>query len=757
VAKTCETGWASIMPAAPQTAGKGRVRNLFGRAVHVIYIASIGAGVLVGFGLQMQGASERGIYDPQLFAIGVGGLFAISCAVIAGLIYRNRKRIADLRALEEQVEELHDRNWELKEAEERARNFLEVQGDVIYRRDRDGRVTYANDAFCAFAGHARNALIGSSFSLAVLEQGDVAVLPDGTRVHDQKIVTPLGDRWIAWREVAVRGGEGAQIQCVGRDVTDRTQAERALGDARDQAESANRAKSLFLAMVSHEIRTPLNGMIGMVDLLLDTPLTPEQTTYAKAAKTSGETLLSLIEEILDFSKIEAGKLDLEARPFPLTTLVEEAVELLAPRAQAKGLEIAAFVDERLPARVTGDATRLRQVLLNLAGNAIKFTETGGVSVVVEPGIWPGEVTFQVQDTGIGIAPEQQARIFEEFEQADAGSTRKFGGTGLGLAISKRIVERMDGRIAVDSKPGEGAAFAFSVSLPTAEATAEEEFIAPDLTGMALLIVAPAAIEASLLARRLKRWGAQTVTVPDEKVAAAVLPEQQWDAALIDHALGAEALDAFFRAGGNRIPRRIVLTIPAERHGLAGLKDRGFNGYLVKPVRASSLAARLAPQTAPARTMTIEDESAADRKAMDITSRKRLSILIAEDNEINALLARALLNKLGHRSTIAQDGGMAIESWTAARAAGAPYDIVLMDVQMPGVDGIEAARRIRTAEAQLQPGVGRTHIIALTANAFPEERAACLAAGMDGFLSKPLDRERLEAVLSAYPGRATLAA
>jgi signal transduction histidine kinase/DNA-binding response OmpR family regulator len=692
-------------------------------------------------------------YDPHMFAVGAAALFGAACGAIGLLFSQNQQLKEERRRLRERVEDLCDRNWELKEAEERAKSFLEAQGDVIVRRDGEGRVTYVNDAFCALAARPRQTLLGARLALDVVEQGDTTVLADGTRSHDQKIATADGARWIAWREVVVRTGAatGAEVQSVGRDVTDRVLAEHALAEARDQAEAANRAKSRFLAIVSHEIRTPLNGILGMTDLLRDTVLTPEQTTYTKAVKTSGDTLLSLIEEILDFSKIEAGRLDLDAQAFDLHALVEETIELLAPRAQSKELEIASYVDDALPRQVVGDAARLRQVLLNLAGNAIKFTDKGGVAIIVEPGIQPDEIAFQVRDTGIGIAPQEQDRIFLEFEQADSSAARKFAGTGLGLAISKRIIERMGGRIGVESAPDAGSTFHLTVPLPPAAEVATPAFARPDLAGMEVMIVAPAAVEAALVARRLVHWGARTCIVPDGNVAAALLRERAWNAILVDHALGSAACEELARATAPAIARRIVLITPAARQELPALKDAGFTGYLVKPLRAASLAARL---DKPADEFVV-DGAEPPGESTGQPSGGGSAILVAEDNEINALLARALLARLGHRPTVAPNGAVAVEAWLAARAAGEPYGLVLMDVQMPGTDGIEAARRIRAAEAE--SGGARTPIIALTANTLDEDREACLAAGMDGFLTKPLDRERLAALLNEAAKTTPLAA
>jgi PAS domain S-box-containing protein len=725
------------------------------RIIYVIRSFTVFSAAFGGaYGFIAGSMSERSGYDPHAFAIGASFLFAVACVALATMSVRQRLLRRKYRNVALHNEALADRNWELQEAEERARGLFESQGDLIVMRDAEGAITFANDAYCAMAERPREALIGSRFSLEILEQGDAAIEPNGTKVHDQKIASALGPRWIAWREALIRADAGrpAELQCVGRDVTDRTSTERALTEARDQADAANRAKSRFLAMASHEIRTPLNGIIGMGGLLLDTALTPEQATYAKAVKTSGDALLALIEELLDYSKIEAGKIDLELRPFALVPLIEDIAELLAPRAQAKQLEIATYVDDRLPMEVIGDAARLRQVLLNLAGNAIKFTETGGVALIVEPGIWPNEISFLVRDTGIGIAPEAQHRIFREFEQADARIARSYGGTGLGLNISERIIRHMGGRIRLDSAPGRGSTF--EVSLPLdATGTGDKAYVAPDLSGQSILLLTPDNIEASLVARRLQHWGGQTCTVTDPDVALALLPERFWHALLIDQALGADVVKTLSEAALRHATHRIVLFTPTTRQELKPCA--ALTGYLIKPLRAASLAARLSAAPEIAAPGLADDGATTDLVEKPAPAAQGLSVLVAEDNEINALLMRALLTRLGHRTVIATNGDAALDSWLAARSAGTPYDLVLMDIQMPQLDGIEVSKRIRACEVDAPDR--RTPILALTANTLAEDRDACFEAGMDGFLVKPLDRDKLAEALAGLTAGRQLAA
>ncbi|MGJ4951233.1 ATP-binding protein [Bradyrhizobium sp. HKCCYLS20291] len=721
-----------------------RRHQLIFTILRAMMIFSAGFGGAYGF--IKASLSENSGYNPHAFAIGASFLFALACVGLATLSMRLRFVKKKLHKIALHNEVLADRNWELQEAEQRARSLFEQQGDLIVMREQDGTIVFVNDAYCQMAGLDRENLVGSQFAFDLIEQGDSALEPSGTRVHDQCIGSAIGPRWIAWREALVRSdaGQPAVLQCVGRDVTDRTETERALADARDQANAANRAKSRFLAMASHEIRTPLNGILGMSGLLLETQLTPEQTTYAKAVRTSGDALMSLINELLDYSKIEAGKLALEAQPFSLTALIEEITELLAPRAQAKQLEMAAYMDERLPTWVTGDAARLRQVLLNLAGNAIKFTASGGVALIAEPGIWPNEISFQVRDTGIGIAADAQERIFREFEQADDSVARSFGGTGLGLAISDRIVKRMGGRINLQSAPGAGSTFEVSVPLPAAlERGEQNSFRGPDLTGQSVMLIAPPGLQAELIERRLQNWGAQTCLVADAEVAAALLPERAWHAVLIDDAVGSDVALGLGATAQRHTTRLIVLVTPVSRH--EQMPAAPFNGYLVKPLRAASLAARVGFDVDGTASTDIDEPVPMVAPPIAARAGSGLSILVAEDNDINALLMRSLLTKLGHHADIAVHGEAALDSWLAARAAGAPYDLILMDVQMPRLDGIAAAKRIRAMEAS-EPG-RRTPILALTANALVEDRYACFEAGMDGFLVKPLDRDKLDEALA----------
>jgi signal transduction histidine kinase/CheY-like chemotaxis protein len=535
-----------------------------------------------------------------------------------------------------------------------------------------------------------------------------------------------------------------------RDEVWRLKAE---ATARERAEAASEAKSRFLATVSHEIRTPLNGILGMADLLREAPLDPEHQSYVEAIRSSGAALVRLIDEILDFSKIEAGRLDLVAEPFDLHQLVEGVVELLAPRAQSKGLEIAASIEADIPRLAIGDALRLRQVLTNLAGNAVKFTVEGGVGVSVAQAA-DGRLRFSVVDTGPGVPADRRAAIFEDFEQGDGSDSRHHEGTGLGLAISRRIVALMGGELTLADNPGGGSAFAFVVALPAQPRPerAPVEPAAPKLAGTQALIIAHSPFEAPAIAARLGEAGVavrRAEGLNDGLAALAAGPHP--DLVIVDCALGVEATNRLARAArAAGTPKSLVLFSPFERRAFGEMSLSSFDGWLVKPVRARSLFDRLAAEfsAAPAAKPAIASPPA--RAGL-------LNALLAEDNDINATIAQKALRRLGFDVARAHDGREAASLGAAAARGERPrFDLILMDVKMPGLDGCEAARAIRRAEAER--GARPTPIIALTANAMDADRRACLAAGIDEFLTKPFDLARLAETIDAVrlaPARASL--
>jgi PAS domain S-box-containing protein len=676
------------------------------------------------------------------------------------------KRIGDVQ--KRTVERLQMINVDLKENEQRYKGLVDAQGDAILRRWPDGRLTFVNDAFCTIFGVKRDDVIGRAFAPAFHPSDPPPMLHDFQESaerpslrYDQRVKTHRGWRWYAWEDYPIRseGGVLTEIQSVGRDITDRKEAERAIRAARDRAEQMSKAKSLFLATMSHEIRTPMNGVIGMASLLLDTKMSPDQRAYALAVKQSGEALVELINDILDFSKIEAGGLELTRSGFGVRSLVDQVAELLATRAHQKSIDIATCVEPDVPEAMLGDEQRLRQVLINLAGNAIKFTESGGVTIRVSrhsgssieaDGRGLLKLRFEIEDTGIGIPDDAKERIFGHFEQADSTHSRKFGGSGLGLAISKKIVETMGGEIGVSNAFGGGSVFWFTAPFAP-DRMAEQMAPPPDLTGKRIAIISASPVLRSTLVQRLIDGGAEAEGFADAAEATLALMAGRVDAVLTDIELPEGDAEERLPSLRSWLPENgslIALLPPAKRARIPALKAAGATGYHITPVRHGWLERRLAASLAgvdleDGKSIAIADDKPADAEA---ARGEGTRILVAEDNEINTLLTVSLLKRMGHQVDSVRDGAEAL----AAIETRGRYDLVLMDVHMPGMDGIEATRRLREAEGKgAYRDRPRLPVIALTASVMDEDRQNCRAAGMDDFLTKPLDPNALTAGIARW--------
>jgi PAS domain S-box-containing protein len=691
----------------------------------------------------------------------------------------DRDRIRDLSSeferfmaigerLERGLEALKDIQWEIRENEARYRDLLDNQADLILRRDAQGCLTFVNQAFCRVFGIDRSAVLGRPFAPRVLGGDKATPLAPGGALRQQRyaqeIETARGPRWFEWEEHAVPAHEAAvpEVQCLGRDITERRRAEAELKEARKQAEAANRAKSRFLAAMSHEIRTPMNGILGMTSLLGDTELSPEQHTYAHAIERSARTLLTLIDEILDFSKIEADKLQLNSGPLVIDECVQGVVELLAPKAYEKAIDIAWAVDPALPRPLLGDEVRLRQIVTNLVGNAIKFTDSGGVLVTVgrsRTGKRPMtkddvDIAIAVEDSGIGIASEALPPLFSEFEQADAAVRRRQGGTGLGLAISRRLARAMGGDIQVTSQSGRGSIFTATMRLKRVGEPAEQEdpAAAPGIPQHVLL-----ALEHGI-ERRALRLSLEGAGIPLEECAIATASTMAIAAAeagepfttlIVDGRSGLERASELLAGARAAVPggaQGVVVLDTAAKADFAQFRDAGFDAYLVRPVRPQSMLTRVGFGHEPSEPAQLP--ASAERQLQFVAAP---SVLLVEDNDINALLARRMLEKVGCKVRHCVNGREAVEAFRRVLAgADRAYDVVLMDAHMPVLDGLEATRVIKELYAARDDGAPEAPpIIAVTANAFDEDRRHCLEAGMDDYLAKPFDREELHRLLERW--------
>ena len=696
----------------------------------------------------------------------------------AGALKRANDELSLARELlEDRVEKSHE---QLRRTEDKYRSIFENSVMGIFQKSPDGRLLSANPALARIYGydltegfdavHQRYVDPGrrKQFLESISRGGAVVNFESQIHRKDGSI------RWIAENAREVRDAAGRLLYYEGsvEDITQRKRAEaeerrakqdseaarRAAEAARRAAEAASTAKSDFLASMSHEIRTPLNGVIGMIDLLKHTQLDSRQERYAKIIKSSSDGLLALINQILDFSKIEAGKLELELRDFDVRQAVEEVVGILAEKAAAKGLELACRIDQSVPAAVHGDDDRLRQVLLNVINNAIKFTSHGEVVVRVtnvdQPSATskPGAMTLRVSvtDTGPGIPPERLDRLFKSFSQVDNSVTRKFGGTGLGLAISKQLVELMGGQIGVESVPGQGSTFWFTASLQRQDNAVPMQ--SPlNLSGHRVLVVDDSLTQCQLLQEQLATWGVEATVATHGNRALTLLEQamnagRPFNAVILDyHMPQMDGMQLRAKMQGSprlaQTPAILMSGVNATPSAPAG----AFCEFLTKPIRQSDLFDAVMKALAGAKR---EGAALSDAPtpcgridSNEVEERRATRILLAEDMEVNQFVVTETLGSAGYVCDVVNNGRLAVEAVTKNH-----YDLILMDCQMPEMSGFDAAAQIRLLEQQEQWDRPRLTIVALTANAVKGDRERCLAAGMDDYLTKPLDRVKLMAAI-----------
>ncbi|HEX5887729.1 MAG TPA: response regulator [Pyrinomonadaceae bacterium] len=651
----------------------------------------------------------------------------------------------------------------VRESEERYRDLFENAQDLVYTHDLLGNYTSANIVCEKITGYTHEECIGMNVAQVIapdnMEKARTAMarksIEKDSSAYDIDIITKDGRRVTleVTSRLMHRNGVPYAVHGIARDITARKRAERELENAHNAAVESARLKSEFLANMSHEIRTPMNGVIGMTGLLLDTDLTKEQREFAETIRSSGEALLTIINDILDFSKIEAGKLNFEVLDFILTNAIEDTIEMLAEKAHQKKLELGSLIEKNVPVFLRGDPGRLRQIITNLIGNAIKFTEQGEVVIRVftetetETDV---VIRFEVSDTGIGISEAAQRNLFQAFTQADGSTTRKFGGTGLGLAISKQLVQLMDGEIGVRSAEGQGSTFWFTARFEKQPEGTVVELPTVDFENLRVLIVDDNMTNRQIMKHQLGSWGmihreASSGEQALRLLRAASQRSEYFNLAVLD--LMMPGMDGFELARRIKADPEIagvqlvMLTSFGERGDARRAQESGIAAYLTKPVRQSQLFDCLAQviSTSNANQQTASVKPVVTKHSLNearIMSNKRL--LLAEDNVVNQKVALRQLQKLGYRADAVANGREAVEALRRI-----PYDLVLMDCQMPEMDGYEATAEIRRREA----GLKHTWIVAMTANALEGDRAKCLAAGMDDYVSKPVKVEDLSAVLS----------